>query len=637
MCGLWVSLIRNFASNAEAGQQSCWNQSLAALDAVALRGPNDARLERIETPAGQLHLGHRRLAIYDTTQKGSQPMRYGSLTVVFNGGLYDFKDIRTQLETMGDVFETQTDTEVLLHAWLKWGSACLTRFDGMFAGALYDARGHTLHLFRDRHGEKPLHILSNDKGFAAASEIGQFKAASHLIAPKIDRDTVKDFLDTGLAESGTRTFFADVSRLMPGTERVYDLSGTTATLRAQRNLWPPLPNAPDKSLQDPRTAARAVADALDISVKRRLAADVTVGACLSGGLDSSAIVRMSARHITQSLHCFCAVFDENDLHGKNLSERPYAIEAANAAHLQLHFTAPTEADLASQLNRVLKRQGEPFAHTSIIAQAQVFEAASSQGIKVMLDGQGADELFGGYAGMLGHRLVDILRQEGFSAWKDAVGAFGSPGSDLDEAALKRATFNAGVPEGIRRSLAKLRGRWPQPWQMTSGEMMAEPKPHKGLSRFEGLMRDLVSERSLPGLLRYEDRNAMTFGIETRLPFLSREVTELAAILPGSVKARDGWTKAVLRDGVADLVPEAIVRRRNKLGFITPQDRWMAGPLFDWSQAGISFAKARLGDLLRGDVVAKVVASIGNNAEANGAGFRLACVGHWAELNNATLD
>jgi asparagine synthase (glutamine-hydrolysing) len=249
-----------------------------------------------------------------------------------------------------------------------------------------------------------------------------------------------------------------------------------------------------------------------------------------------------------------------------------------------------------------------------------------------LDGQGADELFGGYPGMLGHHLGDILLSQGFDAWRAAVLAFSRDGADLDAGALKRATFNAIVPEQARRTLAKLRGRWPQSTQVTRGEMSYGPARLQGLGRFESLMRTLQDQASLPSLLRYEDRNAMTFGIETRLPFLSSEMVDLAARIPGNIKARAGWTKAVLRDAAIDFVPELVVRRRKKLGFITPQDRWMAGPIQSWCREGTNLAVKYIPDLLDKVAVANVFTNIGVDAAINGVGFRLACFGHWAERN-----
>jgi asparagine synthase (glutamine-hydrolysing) len=639
MCGLWASLIKGSAQapvnplSASAGVAA-----QMGLDAVSVRGPNGRKLISLTTPAGVLHMGHARLAIYDVSAAGLQPMKYGPLTLCFNGALYNFKEIRSELAAMGEAFHTQTDTEVLLRAWFQWGPRALGRIDGMFAGMIHDARTHSLTIFRDRFGEKPLHILSDPDKLVLASEINQIKAAGYLNRPGIDKAAAQDFLDLGLAEAGRRTFFKGVERLLAGNYRVYDLSGHEISQSKDAYIWAALPQAPCRAYTEPRAAAEATRAALELSIERRLQADVPIGSCLSGGLDSSAIVRLAAQKLNggQVIHCFCASFDEHDPNGLNLSERVYAMAAANARNIKLHFVDGNEATMISELNAVLERQGEPFAHTSILAQARVFAQAQGLGIKVMLDGQGADELFGGYAGMLGHRLADILQRDGVGAWRQEVSDFGGKGADLDVRALRFATFNAVVPEALRRYIGRLRGRWPQRWQVTAADMSFQPPQIDGLSRFESLSRTLMTYSSLPSLLRYEDRNAMTYGIEARLPFLSRELVELAAVLPGCVKARAGWTKAVLRDAIGDAVPHEIVRRRNKLGFVTPQDRWMKGALGEWTRDGIGFAKVRLAGLLKETVVGDILDHLGQDIQANNIGFRLGCLGHWAERQDATL-
>lgn len=629
MCGIWASI-----GWTEGDTHA---NALAGLNAANTRGPDGQQLDIIDTPCGPLFLGHRRLAVYDLQPRAAQPMQRGPLTAVFNGALYDFKEVRATLSAAGASFQTDGDTEVLLEAWLRWGPDCLTRFDGMFAIILYDARTHTLHLARDRFGEKPLHIIKSDRGFAAASEINQFRAADMLRNARANIDVVCDFLDLGQAEAGRHTFFAGVDRVLPGHHLVWDLSGSKPKAMVSHLLFPSRKSI-DKSLSDPKNAAQALRAALDVSVARRMVADVKVGSCLSGGLDSTAIVRIAARGGLNSdgLECICAVFDEEDPSGLNLSERQFAKAAADQSGINLHFITPTSQDLTQTMSDVVARQGEPFAHTSIAVQHFVFKAAKELGIVVMLDGQGADELFGGYSGMLGARLADVLLREGLSSWRDAIAAFAADGADLDAATLKRATLNALLPEALRRNLARARGRWPRPDQLTIRDMSFEPERIAGLSRFESLIANLTTTRSLPSLLRYEDRNAMSFGIETRLPFLSREVADLGEQIPGHVKARAGWTKAVLRDGVQDVVPELITRRRRKLGFVSPHDRWMAGPLAPWARAGVEAAKERFGPALSTRGVASALAGLGTDQSANAACFRLASLGHWAETNHVAL-
>jgi asparagine synthase (glutamine-hydrolysing) len=625
MCGIWASI--------------GWTEDVSAriagraLSAVQSRGPDGAHTIGLAAPAGYLTLGHARLAIYDRSNDADQPMSRGPLTIVFNGAIYNFLELRSTLEALGHTFYTRSDTEVFVAAWLQWGLAAPAKMDGMFAALIHDARTHSLFLLRDRFGEKPLHIWQQGNRLAIASEIAQFQAAGLLDRPQICEQAARDFLDHGIGERGSYTFYHQVERLGPGRVRRYDLAGAHVILSEEKSLFAPPPKS-DPALSDPKSASDAIGHAFSMSVQRRLVADVSVGSCLSGGLDSSMIVREAAKHLSGDvrLDCFCAIFDEKDSSGLDLSEKTFARAAADDPRLKLHELTPADDSIAALLDATLARQGEPFAHSSIVAQHCVFSAAKDAGLKVMLDGQGADELFGGYPGMLGHHLADVFLTRGLKAWHQSVIEFSEDGGDLDAGTLKRATFNALVPEGLRRSLSRARGRWPQLTQITRAEMTFGPTKQHGLDRFESLMRSLQDWASLPSLLRYEDRNAMSFGIETRLPFLSLEMVDLAARIPSKVKAANGWTKAVLRNSAQDYVPDIVVRRRRKLGFVTPQDRWIAGPLKTWTREGIDLGAKAIPGLLYSDRVAAIAAKIGNDPAANAIGFRLACLGHWAHRN-----
>lgn len=621
MCGIWASI----------GLPADGHADRAGLAAAAHRGPDGEALLLIETPAGRLALGHRRLSIYDLAVRAAQPMRIGPLTGLFNGSLYDFAAVRAELEATGVAFATTGDCEVLLQAWLRWGAQAMARFDGMFAALIHDARDHSLHLVRDRFGEKPLHVLELPGGrLAAASEIRQFAAAGLLDRARIDADILSRFLALGSAESGAATFVRGVRRILPGSHEVWDLSGTRAVTRPATPLYGRFAQ-PDPALADPRVAAEALRAALLGAVRNRLIADVQVGACLSGGLDSSTIARMSASLLPAGtrISTFCALFDEADSNGRSLSERTFALAAADHPGIDLQFVTPDDSAVADAVTDVVALQGEPFAHTSILAQHFVFKAARTAGVVAMLDGQGADELFGGYTGMLGHALADILLERGPFAWQTAARALAEHSGEADTAGLRRATLNALLPERLRRAISRIRGRWPDPWQLTRTEPPLAALRQPDLGHLDSLVRDLVGAASLPGLLRYEDRNAMGVAIETRLPFLAAPVADLAMRMPVGVKVRAGWTKAVLRDAAEGIVPEIIVRRRQKLGFVSPHDRWMAGPLNDWARNGFALAQERFGDLLADGIVDRLQDRLGRDPVANTAGFRLACAGHWA--------
>lgn len=608
-----------------------------AISAVSSRGPDAMDSLTIEIGKKELILGHARLSIYDLSQNARQPMKRENLVAVFNGALYNFKEIRKELESKGYEFSTESDTETLLISWQEWGPKCLRKFEGMFALILYDEIEKKLYLARDRFGEKPLHIFSNGGKIAFASEINQFFEAKLLSEPKIDRNIARRFLDFGISEAGEQTFFVGVKRLLPNKWACYQISDNEVSLIETGEIFEPLYQL-TKSNSDYKAKKTNLRNALVESVKQRLVADVKVGACLSGGIDSSAIVRIASQLLPKNevLECICAVFDEIDIAGNDLSERKYALAASDLPNLRLHFVDLGSENLPNLINDILRRQGEPFAHSSIIAQYKVFEKARDLGLKVMLDGQGADEIFAGYSGMAGAALSDILFKYGIRQVSECINELIVAPSDFDKKSLKLSIGNTIIPERMRRIIARLRGKWPSELQITNSEMDFAPKKIARISYLDSLIVNLLENLSLPSLLRYEDRNAMSFGVETRLPFLDSKVIESAFDCDGLDKLKNGLTKAVLRDAMSNYLPKEIASRRKKLGFITPQDKWMETILKNWCEEGAKSAYLRACSILNIGKAKRLMSEIGKSTSINNTIFRLAILGHFLELYDANV-
>lgn len=617
MCGLWLTI--------------ALPESREALSAAAHRGPDGEGLRTFETPAGLLVMGHRRLSIYDPSPAGAQPMSAGRRTVIFNGAIYNFLELRAELEGKGHVFATQTDTEVLLAAYAAWDAECLTRFNGMFAFALYDEPRQRLFLARDRFGEKPLHFARSGRGWAFASEIGQLlKFAPDLARLNLAR--TGDFLNLGLVDAADETFFEPVRRFPAAHAAVIDLArGPEAELRPVRYWSPP---AVDQSLVRPEDAASELAPAMRRAVNLRLAADVPVGTCLSGGLDSTWIARLAEgqRGGGPAFSCVSAVFDAEDLKGGSLSERPFVEAAVEGRRFDVHIISPSDREVADQFDGIVRAQGEPFGSASICAQYFVFREAGRAGLKVMLDGQGADELFGGYAGMLGSFLADRAAALDLASWRRDIAAFGAPGGDVSEAELFRATYTNAMPEWARRAIGRVRGRWPPPNLLAPRLALPPAARQSPGSRFDGLVRQLIEHTSLPGLLRYEDRNAMAHGVESRLPFLDAKVAELALRMPASAKISTGETKRAVRLAAAGEVPELILRRRRKLGFVAPQDLWFRGALGELARDAILTARNDWGWLFDAGVLDQVEKGVGRDETAGLLAFRVLSFVRWAQLH-----
>lgn len=565
MCGVWVTV----------GLPPL----PAAVQAVARRGPDDSGECERQTPAGPLRLAHRRLAISDLGGASAQPftLEGRDLDLVWNGAVYDFRERRAALAAAGVTMRSQGDTEVLAHLLANRRLESLADLDAMFALAWFDRRTQRLTLARDRFGEKPLLWASGRSAdgpwFAAGSDLRQF-----IEIPGFDRrlnvEQAAAFLNWGAADAPDGTFMAEVRRLPAGCALELDLSSPEAFARSlvdTPRAWPGARLAPDRRAGSPEAAAEAVLDALGGAVWRRLtSSDVPYGACLSGGLDSSLILGLM-RRLGDSPIGVSALVDD-----PSVSERPWVEALRSDLQLDIVEVAGDAASAAEALAPALDAQGEPAPHTSIVLQWMVFRSARARGLKVMLDGQGADELFGGYPTMLGVWLAEHLRAEGPASWSREIRKLTAGDSGLTAAGLRRATFRALVPERARRSALTLAGRWPPRAPLAHGS----PPPPRANQSFQELCETLVERDSLPTLLRYEDRNAMDHGVETRLPYLAPQVAALAAGLPAALKVRDGWRKAPLRDAAHGLIPEAVRNRRRKLGFSTPHEAWTAGPVGD---------------------------------------------------------
>lgn len=620
MCGVWLTI--------------ALRESREALLAAAHRGPDAEGLKTFETPAGLVVMGHRRLSIYDLSAAGSQPMTVRGCTVIFNGAIYNFRELRTELENAGHVFSTQTDTEVLLAAYLAWGEGCVARFNGMFAFALYDAPRQRLFLARDRFGEKPLHFAKTGGGLAFASEIAQLLTFAPDLA-RLNEGRTGDFLNLGMVDASDETFFKEVLRFPAAHHAIIDLSRAGRTELAPVRYWsaPPV----DKRFTRPEDAASELASLMQGAVRLRLAADVPVGTCLSGGLDSTWIARLAGeqRGTGPAFSCISAVFDAEDVAGASLSERPFVEAAAEGARFDVQIVSPSDREVAEQFDPIVRAQGEPFASASICAQYFVFRQAHRAGLKVMLDGQGADELFGGYAGMIGAYLADAVASFDLGRWRRELSAMGAPGGDMSEGDLFRATYANMLPEEARRLIGRLRGRWPPPGLLAPRLNLPPAEPGAKGSRFDRLVRQLVAHASLPGLLRYEDRNAMAHGVETRLPFLDTEVAGLALRLPASAKIAAGETKRVVRLAAAGVVPEVILRRRRKLGFVAPQDLWLRGALGGLARDAIATARREWSGLFDLPALELAERGMGHDQTAGLLAFRVLSFIRWAKLHRVS--
>lgn len=524
--------------------------------AMAHRGPDDEQVWSDER-AG---LAFRRLAIIDLDPRSAQPQHLEHLHLVFNGEIYNYRELRTELQGLGHAFRTEGDGEVLLHAWAQWGVGALDRLNGMFAFAVWDDRRGELTLCTDPFGEKPVYWCRDGERFVFASDIRALReAVPSLGAPR--EDALAPFLALGLMPEVEDSFFAGVQRLpAAGLLRVAADGAVTP-----RRYWTPA------RVEVPHRYEDAVAHLRELlvdSVRLRLRSDVPVGTSLSGGVDSSAVVALAGSlGAATTRHAFTASFP-----GFERDEWSYAAEVAQSAGVAVHHRVVLRAEEALRdLDLLVRDQEEPFGSLSIYAQWRVYREAHEAGITVLLDGQGGDELFGGYPGSAGR----ALRSAGVRAAISGLRAGG---------AVRHEVLTAyGADLLPRRAAHHARRRLASPYVLPDGVERAvrvEPRMPDGLDRGSSLRRELLRQcfrTSLPQLLRYADRDSMAHSREVRLPLLDRRIAEFGLSAPPHFLYGDGWTKRILRDAVRDLVPAAVLDRRDKVGFEPPQAQWLSEP------------------------------------------------------------
>jgi asparagine synthase (glutamine-hydrolysing) len=527
------------------------------LDELSHRGPNGRGLYA----ADGVCLGHLRLAIIDLSDAGLQPFASedGRLQLLHNGEIYNYLELRDELRAKGHVFRTETDTEVILAAYREWGRRCVERFNGMWAFLVWDAAERTLFASRDRFGVKPLYYRLDGGRLAFASEPWVLRREGANLA------AVRDYLEQGDLDHGEETFFAGVRRLPPAHSLTFGLDGLCI-----ERYWRLEPRDP------PGDPVAAVRETVLDAVRLQLRSDVPVGTCLSGGIDSSAIAVAVAHHGHEHQKTVTAYFDE-----PGFDERPYARAVVQATGADAHWVTFDARDLLDTLPAIVHAQGEPFGSTSICAGWYVMRAAREAGLTVMLDGQGGDEVFAGYRAAYGYRIADLVAGGRVTEAGRELAAFWSRhGSEPVAAAgvLARPFLPERVGAAAR---ARLKGSAALPHPDLRAAVRArEGNGHPFPDRLRSHLARTLSRRGLPELLRYEDRNSMAHSLEARVPLLDHRLVELAYSLDGAQLLARGETKSVLRHALADLLPRAVRERTDKLGFVTPERRFMREALGD---------------------------------------------------------
>ncbi len=507
-----------------------------------------------------LAFGHRRLSIIDLSETGHQPMcnANGKTWITFNGEIYNYLEIKADLKKNGHSFISESDTEVVLAAYKEWGFNCVERFNGMWSFCIYDSEKQLCFASRDRLGVKPFYYINDNNLLAFASEQKAFIKAE-LIAAKINNDALHNYLINGLLERTSTNFFEGINELMPGNNLVLNLKTQDLKITTYYNLTEHITLTNDclseKELID------KIAHTFENAVKLRLRSDVEVGTCLSGGIDSSALAVTISEITKQPLYCFTSIFKN-----QSINEEHFADSVANKIKAKHFKVEPTLEGFLEEIDSLIYSQDVPIWDTSTYAQYKVMELAKKNNIKVVLDGQGADELFGGYH----HHFL--------AKWNNLF-SLGHFMSGLNEISASKKTISNPLQFFIKEKIKQKKyfnkkhfDQFFKP-EFLNSSVIKNPSVYFN-SVNEQLVEDIYQTR-LKSFLKCEDRCGMWHSVESRTPFADDvELINLLFSFNGNKKIKNGVSKYLLREAVKNKLPEEIYKRYDKKGFETPMQQWM---------------------------------------------------------------
>lgn len=571
----------------EPTRLNLYERVVNTIDLLSHRGPDGKGIKLFKQKDKSIVLAHSRLSIIDLSDLGHQPMSSfdGRFWITFNGEIYNYKELKVELIALGYSFVSDTDTEVLIYSWVEWRKDCLSKFNGMFAFVLYDSLESKVYCVRDAFGIKPFYYYKSEKQFYFASEI----PALHTLIDKaltIDKAMAVEYLVNGTCDVGQGTFTEEVNALKPGCSITIDLEGDLE-VEYERWWWPSIEENKDISFEE---AAKKLRELFLKSVRIHMRSDVQIGAALSGGIDSSAVV-CAMRYLEPGLpiHTFSYIASDSALNEESWVD--IVNEYVNAIPHKLELNSQ---DLVNDIEDLIKTQGEPFGGTSIYAQYKIFKLAKESGVTVTLEGQGADELLAGYFGYPGRAAMSYVDKGEFlklyrflRSWSRLHGQPIKPVLLYILGCVKKDFVKNKYLKKLISRAASMAGFSTPEWLIVDKDLLKdkfgpdktdiERTPLKGRRLMSELRDSLVGDYQ-PGintLLRYSDRNAMRWSIESRVPFLTIELADFLFSLPESyLLSKDGVTKNIFREAMRGIVPDKILDRTDKIGFETPRSNWL---------------------------------------------------------------
>ena len=524
---------------------------LQMTDIIAHRGPDSSGSYLYKNIA----FGHRRLSILDLSSSGHQPMKYlDDLVITYNGEIYNFIEIREELIQKGYIFDSNSDTEVILKAYHCWGKTCVNYFNGMWSFSILDIKQKIVFCSRDRFGVKPFYYIENNDLFSFGSEISQL--LPFLPNRILNKKVALDYLISGIEECSNETFFKDIYLLKGGHNLVFDLQTNSYEIERYYNL---------KLSDQKNTSVDDYIQELKRSITLRLRSDVKVGTCLSGGIDSSTISSFASKLYQNSNEKFMAIHAKSSEYKTDESE--FAKIVSKISNINLNFVEPSYSDFKSNILSIIKIQQEPFGSLSIIMQYFVFKKAKELGCIVMLDGQGGDETLLGYER---YYPAIVKSKKGIAKLKALLQSSKNSRLSLLDTIKYQYYFSN---YKLRLKRLKFKNSFYKSEILNEYESEELRIISESYNDISILQKNEIESSQLPHLLKYEDRNSMANSIESRLPFLDYKLVELSLNTNNSLKIKDGWTKFILRKAAETILPKEIVWRKTKLGFNAPEKTW----------------------------------------------------------------
>ena len=555
MCGISLVINRDDKSVLE-------NRIRPMNDIIHHRGPDAEGFFYGENFA----FGHRRLSILDLTAASNQPFHWKHLSLTYNGEVYNYIELRNELKSLGHNFKTNSDTEVVIASYYEWGIKAFSKFNGMWALAIYDKTNNEIILCRDHFGIKPLYYTKTSSYFLAGSEIKQFTTFDEF-KPILNKNTAVNFLVNGYLNYSENTFFEGVYELRAGHYLKYNLTNHDTN----KVKWYDLKESIVPAEISENNAVIRFRKLFKESLKIRMRSDVLVGSCLSGGIDSSAIVSMvKANNLSNdNFSTVTSCFED-----KRFDEQKFSDLVSKSTGFKSLKVFPNLDDLLNEnhFDEIIFHQDQPVYSGSCYSEYNVFKKARQNGLTVMLDGQGSDEYLYGYPEFYKLKIKELL---GVFKLRTAFSLITKKAGHKNHSTIKEiiSIFKSVLVYPSVSFLKQLIGKNNYSWLNEDWQKIVRKESVFGAKNLRELSIEEVKYSSIPYQLHSEDRNSMMFSVESRLPFLCPRLVEFSIGLDDSMKMKDAYTKYVLRKAVPEM-PKAIRERKDKMGFVSPDAYWM---------------------------------------------------------------